>query len=68
MKLFKVDTIYETINSIEEYMDLIIANSKEEAEEKVTENCTDNILSCVAYEILEVEGYKIILEKVGEDL
>lgn len=60
MKLFKVDMAYERFG---ECSDLIIAESIEEAEDKSCEGCIENVISCEAYEITTIDGYKIILEK-----
>jgi hypothetical protein len=64
MKLFKVNMTYEKLdNDIGECSDLIIAESIEEAEDKACEDSVEIIISCKAYEITEIDGYKIILEK-----
>jgi hypothetical protein len=63
MKLFKVDMAYERLDYIGECSDLVIAESIEEAEDKACEDLIEIIISCKAYEINEIDGYKIILEK-----
>ena len=60
MKLFRVDVIEDC----EEETILVVADSEEEAENKVKSmeewNC---LMLCNATEIEEVDGYKIKLEK-----
>lgn len=63
MKLFKVDMTYERLDYIGECSDLVIADSIEEAEDRACEDYIEIIISCKAYEITEIDGYKIILEK-----
>jgi len=64
MKLFMVDLAYERLDdSIGECSDLVVAELIEEAEDKACEDSIENIISCKTYEINEIDGYKIILEK-----
>lgn len=64
MKLFKVDMAYERLDdSIGECSDLVVAELIEEAEDKACEDCAENVISCNAYEINKIDGYKVILEK-----
>ena len=62
MKLFCVHVMDDT----EEYTELVVANSKEEAEEKVSNmeqwSC---LMWANAFEIDTVDGYKINLEKLN---
>ena len=67
MKLFKVDMTYERLDYIGECSDLVIAESIEEAEDKVYEDSVENIISCKAYEITKIDGYKIILERESRE-
>lgn len=61
MKLFYVCVMDDT----EEYIEIVVANSKEEAEEKVSEmEQWDCLMWAIAHEIDVVEGYKINLEKL----
>lgn len=61
MKLFKVYVIDDT----EEYLELVVANNKQEAM-----NIAKNLeqWSCIVYmsveEVREVDGYKIILQPI----
>lgn len=69
MKLFKVDMTYERLDDyIGECSDLVVANLIEEAEDKACEDCIENVISCEAYEINKIDGYKIILEKESREL
>ena len=62
MKLFYVCVIDDT----EEYTEIVVANSKEEAEEKVLDMEKWDCLICTnAFEIDIVDGYKINLEKLS---
>jgi hypothetical protein len=63
VKLFQVDITYETVYAIGEWSDLTVAKSKEDAEDKISDDFAYNILSCTVCEIRNVDGYKIVLEK-----
>lgn len=61
MKLFYVVVIDDT----ETYVEIVTANTKEEAEKKVSNmDCWDCFMFCIATEINIVMGYKINLEKI----
>ena len=61
MKLFYVVVIDDT----ETYVEIVTANTKEEAEKKVESmDCWDCLVYCVATEIDTVMGYKVNLEKI----
>ena len=61
MKLFNVSVIEDC----EPDNILVVANSSDEAEEKVLNmDCWDCLLLCIATEVDIVDGYRIVLEKV----
>lgn len=61
MKLYCVYVLDDT----EEYIEVVVANSAEEAEQRVSEmDQWDCFISAEAYAISEVDGYKINLEKI----
>lgn len=61
MKLYCVYVLDDT----EEYIEVVVANSAEEAEQRVSEmDQWDYFISAEAHEISEVDGYKINLEKI----
>jgi hypothetical protein len=62
MKLFRV----EVMDDCEEETIITVAESTDQAEEKVKNMDWSCLMSCIAYEISEVDGYKIILEKEGK--
>lgn len=59
LKLFRVDVIEDC----EEETILVVADSEEEAEDKVKSMEWNCLMLCNATEIEEVDGYKIKLEK-----
>jgi hypothetical protein len=59
MKLFQVDVM----DDCESETVLTIAKTSEQAEEKVSNEDWSCFMGCTAFEINEVDGYKIILEK-----
>lgn len=59
MKLFNV----LVMDDCEEETIVTVAENQEQAEEKVANMNWSCLMSCMAYEIDEVDGYKIILEK-----
>lgn len=61
MKLFRV----EVMNDCEEETIIIVAESRDEAEDKVKIMDWSCLMFCTAYEISEVDGYKINLEKLS---
>lgn len=61
MKLYCVYVMDDT----EEYFEVVVAESAEEAEKKVSEmDQWDCFMFANAYEVNEVDGYKVILEKI----
>lgn len=60
MKLFYVVVVDDT----ETYVEIVVANTKEEAEKKVENmDCWDCFWFCNATEISSVDGYKVNLER-----
>ena len=59
MKLYRVDVM----DDCEEDVIITVANSKEEVQQKVTEMDWACFMFCIATEINEVDGYKIVLDK-----
>lgn len=65
MKLFYVVVMDDT----EEYVEVVVANSKEEAEDKVSKmDCWSCPMFTKATEIDTVGGYKINLQKIKNDV
>lgn len=63
MKLFEVSVM----DDCEEEFILVVAENELDAVERVGNMDWSCLMSCVAREISEVDGYKIVLEKVGEE-
>lgn len=62
MKLFYVSVMDDT----KDFIEIVVANSKEEAEEKVAKmEQWDCLMWANAYEIDVVDGYKVNLEKIN---
>lgn len=61
MKLYYVVVMDDT----DEYIEVVAANSKEEAEERVSNmEQWDCLMWANAYEINEVDGFRVKLEKI----
>lgn len=61
MKLFQVSVL----DDAEEYCLLVVAESEREAEDRVAKmDCWSCFMFATASEVREVDGYKVVLEKV----